>query len=367
VTAAAPPFRAEHVGSLLRPAGLKDAWTRHRAGALDAPGYEAALGDAVARVVRRQEEAGLQPITDGELGRSSWFGFFFERMEGFRLAPSAFRFRDAEGGRYEWSTCYAAARVRRTGGITTDEYRRLRALTGRTPKVTMPSPTAFHFFRFDAPADPAAYPDVDGYWDDLVAVYRAELADLAVAGARYVQLDEVPLAMLCDPSIRDQVRAAGGDPEGLVRAYIAVLRRVLADRPAGMVLGLHLCRGNFRSRWMAAGGYDPVAGPLFNEVPVDAYFLEYDSPRAGDFSPLGLMPADRRVVLGLVSTKTPALESAGDLRRRIEEASRLVPLERLALSPQCGFASVAGGNALGEADQWAKLGLVVEVAGDVWR
>jgi 5-methyltetrahydropteroyltriglutamate--homocysteine methyltransferase len=366
MSTAPPPFRAEHIGSLLRPPELKAAWSRHRDGALDAAGYEAALGEAIARAVKQQEDVGLQPITDGEFGRSSWFGFFFERMEGFRLEPSAFTFRDREGATYEWVTCFAAGRMRRPGGITTAEYQRLRALTGRAAKVTMPSPTAFHFFRFQAPADPAAYPDPDTYWDDLVAVYRAELADLAALGARYVQLDEVPLAMLCDPSIREQVKAAGGDPVRLVSLYIAALRRVLADRPDGMTVGLHLCRGNFRSRWMAAGGYEPVAEPLFNQAPVDAYFLEYDSPRAGDFSPLRLVPADKHVVLGLVSTKTARLEGADMLRRRIDQASRHVPLERLALSPQCGFASVAGGNALGEPEQWAKLRLVVDVARSVW-
>jgi 5-methyltetrahydropteroyltriglutamate--homocysteine methyltransferase len=367
MTEPVPPFRAEHVGSLLRPAALKQAFSRHRDGALDAAGYERALTDAVRHAVALQEEAGLQAITDGEFGRSSWFGFFFERMDGFRLEPSAFSFRDEQGGTYDWSTCMACARMHRHGGITTGEYQRLRALTRRTPKVTMPSPSAFHFFRFHAPADPAVYPEIERYWDDLVAVYRAEIADLGRLGCRYVQLDEVPLAMLCDPTIRDQVRSMGADPDALLGTYVSVLQRVLADRPAGMTLGMHLCRGNFRSRWMAAGGYEPVAERLFNEVPVDVFFLEYDSPRAGDFSPLRLVPRSKHVVLGLVSSKTAALEAEDSLRRRIDEASRFVPLERLALSPQCGFASVAAGNALTEADEIAKLRLVVQVAGKVWR
>ncbi len=361
------PFRAEHVGSLLRPAELKSAFSRHRDGGLDAAGFESALAQAIARAVDQQEEVGLQSITDGELGRSSWFGFFFERMEGFRLEPSAFRFHDESGHTYEWSTCFASGRMRRRpGGITGAEYRRLRALTRRTPKMTMPSPSAFHFFRFNEPADPAAYPDVERYWDDLVTVYRVEIAELAALGCRYVQLDEVPLAMLCDPSIRDQVKEMGTDPEALVSRYVDVLRRVLANRPPGVTVGLHLCRGNFRSRWMAAGGYEPVAERLFNDVPVDAFFLEYDSPRAGDFSPLRLVPAGKRIVLGLVSTKAPALEPREELRRRIDEASRLVPLEQLSLSPQCGFASVAGGNTLSEEEQLAKLRLVVDVAREVW-
>ena len=361
-----PPFRAEHVGSLLRPADLKRAFQQFRDGALSAADYEAALLDAIRGAVRTQEDAGLQSITDGEFGRNSWFGFFFERMDGFRLEPAAFRFRDEKGGSYEWPTCCACARMRRRGPIAIDEFKRLAALTRRTAKMTLPAPSALHFFRFHAAADPAVYPDENGYWDDLVAVYRAEIAALAEAGCRYLQLDEVPLAMLCDPLIREQVKGLGGDPAALVAKYVEVLQRILAGRPAGMTVGLHLCRGNFRSRWMASGGYEPVAERLLNDMPVDAFFLEYDSERAGDFSPLRWLPADKHVVLGLVSTKSPALEPADGLRRRIDEAARHVPMERLALSPQCGFASVAGGNLLTEEEQAAKLRLVVEVARAAW-
>jgi 5-methyltetrahydropteroyltriglutamate--homocysteine methyltransferase len=362
-----PPFRAEHIGSLLRPDALKAAFKRHREGGLDATGYGAVLAASIRHAVRQQEEVGLSSVTDGEFGRSSWFGFFFERMHGFRLEPSAFRFRDESGETYEWMTCYASGRMARRGGVTTAEYQRLRALTRRVPKMTMPSPSAFHFFRFHAPADAGVYPSMDAYWDDLVGVYRSEIADLAALGCTYVQLDEVPLAMLCDPAIREQVRRAGADPEALAGTYVEALGRILAGRPPGLTVGLHLCRGNFRSRWMAAGGYEPVAERLFHGVPVDAFFLEYDSSRAGDFAPLRLVPAGRRVVLGLVSTKTAALEPPDTLRRRIGQASRHIPLEQLALSPQCGFASVAGGNLLTEADQLAKLRLVVEVAETVWR
>ena len=361
-----PPFRAETIGSLLRPASLKNSFQQHREGRIDAAAYEVALTDAIRGAVRTQEDAGLRAITDGEFGRSSWFGFFFERTGGFRLEPSAFQFRDADGGRYEWPTCYACERIQRRSAIAVHEHRRLAGLTRRTPKMTLPTPSAFHFFRFQAPADPAVYPDEDVYWNDLVDVYRAEIAALGEAGCRYLQLDEVPLAMLCDPSIRQQVKDLGGDPESLVAKYVGVLQRVLADRPNGMTLGLHLCRGNFRSRWMASGGYEPVAEQLFNEVPVDAFFLEYDSERAGDFSPLRHVPARKSVVLGLVSTKRAELESPDGLRKRIDEAARHVPMERLALSPQCGFASVAGGNLLTEEEQAAKLRLVVEIAGKVW-
>jgi len=365
--ASAPPFRAETIGSLLRPAALKASFQQYREGRIPAAGYEAVLTEAIRSAVLTQENAGLQSITDGEFGRSSWFGFFFERTGGFRLEPSAFEFRDAEGGRYEWPTCYACERIQRREPIAVHEHRRLAALTRRTPKMTLPAPSAFHFFRFHAPADRSIYPDEDLYWNDLVDVYRAEIAALAQAGCRYLQLDEVPLAMLCDQSIREQVKALGVDPESLVARYVSILQCVLADRPSGMTLGLHLCRGNFRSRWMASGGYEPVAERLFNEVPVDAFFLEYDSERAGDFSPLRHVPANKHVVLGLVSTKRAELESPGGLRRRIDEAARYIPLDRLALSPQCGFASVAGGNTVSESEQAAKLRLVVDVAAAVWR
>ncbi|HEX9647502.1 MAG TPA: 5-methyltetrahydropteroyltriglutamate--homocysteine S-methyltransferase, partial [Alphaproteobacteria bacterium] len=271
-----------------------------------------------------------------------------------------------EGGRFEWQTCRAEAPIRRLRGIATEEYAFVRGHTRRVPKVTMPTPSAFHFFRLGDCADAAAYPDLDHFWDDLVAVYRAELAALGDAGCGYVQLDEVPLAMLCDAGVREQVRAQGADPDRLVETYVGMIARVLAGRPPGMRVALHLCRGNFRGRWMAEGGYEPVAEALFNRVDVDAFLLEFDTPRAGGFAPLRLLPAGKRAVLGLVSTKTPRLEATDALRRRIDQAARLVPLDRLGLSPQCGFASVAGGNPLDEAAQRAKLARVVEVAQAVW-
>jgi 5-methyltetrahydropteroyltriglutamate--homocysteine methyltransferase len=365
--AVGPPFRAEHIGSLLRPPRLKRAFRALSGGEITNEAFAGELEEAIRAAVRLQEDVGLQAVTDGEFARSSWFGFFFEGMSGFRLEPSAFRFKDEQGSTYDWPTCYACAPMHRASSITGDEYRRLARLTRRTPKLTMPAPSAFHFFRFHAPADPSIYPDPARYWDDLVAVYRAEIAELGALGCRYLQLDEVPLAMLCDPGIRAQVSDAGSDPNDLARRYVGALQRILSDVPAGMTVGIHLCRGNFRSRWMAAGGYEPVAELLFNEVPADVFLLEYDTPRAGDFAPLRLVPAGKSVVLGLVSSKTAALEDADTLRRRLEEAGRYLPLERLALSPQCGFASVAGGNVLTEADEIAKLRLVVDVAARVWN
>jgi 5-methyltetrahydropteroyltriglutamate--homocysteine methyltransferase len=361
-----PPFRAEHVGSMLRPRALKDAGQALRAGRIDRAAFDQVLATEVKRAIETQEAAGLQSITDGELGRSSWFGFFFEALDGFRLDTASFQFKDAAGGRFEWPTCVACGRIHRKGGITTSEFARIRANTTRTPKVTMPTPSAFHFFRFDHPADRDAYPDIATYWDDLVGVYRAELAELDRMGCTYVQFDEVPLAMLCDVDVRAQVKAKGQDPEALVDLYIDVMRRVLEGRSDRMTVGMHLCRGNFRGRWMASGGYEPVAEKLFNRMPVDAFFLEYDSARAGDFRPLRFLPTDKIAVLGLVSSKDPQLEPIDTLRRRLDEAAAIAPLERLALSPQCGFASVAGGNLLGEDEEKAKLARVVETAAKVW-
>jgi 5-methyltetrahydropteroyltriglutamate--homocysteine methyltransferase len=361
-----PPFRAETIGSLLRPRTVKEA---HRAFAeqrLPREDYEAAIEAEVARVIARQEALGFRGVSDGELTRSSWFGFFFEAMDGFRLEPSHFRFRDAEGGAFEWPTCVAEKPISRRAAITLPEFRRVARLARALPKASMPSPSAFHFFRLAGAVDPAAYPEMSRFFDDLVAVYRAELHDLAAAGCRYVQLDEVPLAMLCDPLVQEQALAQGAAPEALLDTYVGLLQRILAGRPAGLTVGLHLCRGNFRGRWMAAGGYEPIAAKLFNEIPVDAFFLEYDSSRAGDFAPLRHVPASRSVVLGLVSTKTAALEPIDELRRRLDEAARHVPHERLGLSPQCGFASVAGGNLLSEEEQWAKLARVAETARQVW-
>ena len=362
-----PPFRAEVVGSLLRPRALKDAGRAAQNGRMTQPQYEAVLEAEIARAIARQEELGLPVVTDGEFARSSWFGFFFEGLDGFRLAPSHFKFKDADGHTFEWPTCVAEKRLRRRAPITLAEYQRAsRHARSAMVKATMPAPSAFHFFRLAKAVDAAAYPDVQAYFDDLVAIYRAELAELAQGGCRYVQLDEVPIAMLCDPDVGRQAAAEGGEPTKLLDTYIALIERILADRPADMTAAMHLCRGNFRSRWMAAGGYEPVAEKLFNVTPVDAFLLEYDSERAGDFRPLRFLPKGKHAVLGLVSSKTPELEDQAALLRRIEEAARFAPLDQLALSTQCGFASVAGGNALSEDEQWAKLELVVATAARVW-
>jgi len=314
-----------------------------------------------------QEEVGLRVITDGEFSRSSWFGFFFERLEGFRLAESKFAFRDTEGGQYKWNTCFAAGHMRRPGAIAGDDFDRVRSHTRETPKTCLPSPAALHFFRGDACRDPAVYPDMDLWWEDLIGIYRDEITDLAGRGCRYLQFDEVPLALMCDPDIRARLRRSGTDPDALRDRYIDVTNRVLAAAPPSMRLAVHLCRGNFRSRWMGEGGYEPVAEALFERLRVHHFFLEFDTERAGDFAPLRFVPADKNVVLGLISTKAAALEPRDALAQRIDAATAFVSLDRLALSPQCGFASVAGGNTIDEAAQRAKLRLVVETANTVWR
>jgi 5-methyltetrahydropteroyltriglutamate--homocysteine methyltransferase len=360
------PHRAEHVGSLLRPRELKDAFRAHSEGKLDDRRFREIQDRAIRAAVALQEEAGLGSITDGEFLRIAWSTGFVWALDGLEPRDSLFEFRDESGDVIRWQTCYAVRPIRRTRGITLDEFEFVRRLTARDVKVTMPAPSFLHFFRGRDCADPAVYPDLGVFWQDVVTVYRAEIADLSRLGATYVQIDEVPLAMLCDDEVRERVRARGEDPDDLVGAYVDAVNRAIGERPASMTVGMHLCRGNLRGHWMASGGYEAIAERLFHEVRVDAFFLEYDTARAGDFSPLRFVPKDKRVILGLVSTKTPVLEPSEALLRRLDEAGRFVPLERLGISPQCGFASTIGGNPLTEQDERAKLRRVVEVAERVW-
>jgi len=363
--ASVPPLRAEVIGSLLRPRSLKDA-ARAVAGDNAAIQYQRLLDREIARVIARQEAIGLKVVSDGEFARSSWFGFFFERLEGFRLARALFTFKDAGGRDFEWSTCLAEKPIRRAGPILLDDYLRASGMARKAiVKATLPAPSAFHFFRLAGSVERAAYPEMSAYFDDLVDIYRAELADLAGAGCRYVQFDEVPAAMLCDEGVCRAVRGQGSEPDDLLDQYILLIERILSERPP-MTIGMHLCRGNFRGRWMAAGGYEPVAEKLFNRLSADVFLLEYDSERAGGFEPLRFLPPKKRAVLGLVSSKTAKLEDRSALLRRIDEAAKFVAPERLALSTQCGFASVAGGNVLSEDEQWAKLELVVATAISAW-
>ena len=362
-----PPFRADHVGSLLRPAELKRAFRDHRDGRLADEPFRRVQDEAIRRVVRLQEDAGLRSITDGEFRRASYWAHFVAAVDGLEVREALFEFHDESGERMAFTAPYVRAPIARKRSISADEFRFLRSVTKQTPKITMPSPSTMHFWRGPAAIEPGAYGSRDAFFADLARVYREEIAELAALGATYLQMDEVALAMLCDPGVRAAVRARGEDADALVDRYVAAINAALEGRPAGVTVAMHVCRGNYKGKWMAAGGYESVAERVFSGVRVDALFLEFDSPRAGDFAPLRHVSKDKRVVLGLVSSKTPALEDQDDLRRRIDAAARYVPIERLGLSPQCGFASTAAGNPVTEDDEKRKLALVVEVARAVWQ
>ncbi len=310
---------------------------------------------------------GLAVVTDGEFRRGSYWGRFVERTEGLEVRPALLRFRDDDGREVDFTAPYATAVLRRTRPLALDEFVFLRDATSVTPKITLPAPSTMHFLRFADFARPSAYSDVDRYFADLVAVFAQEIADLTDAGCRYLQLDEIAVALLCDPSIRERVAGAGGDPDVLIDRYVDAINGAVAACPADVVVGVHMCRGNLRGNYLADGGYKSVAERFFAGIRANHFLLEYDTSRAGDFAPLRFVPEGKGVVLGLVSSKTPVLESLGVLRRRVDEAARYMALDRLAISPQCGFASTAAGNPLSEADERAKLRLVVDAARAIWE
>ena len=357
-----PPFRADHVGSLLRPKGLRDAFRRHAQGELDDAAFAEVRDNAIRDVVRLQEEAGLKVVTDGEFRRSSYWGRFVERCNGFEIRPAVLKFRDDDGHEVDFTATYASARLSRTQPLATDEFAFLSKVTKVTPKITMPAPSTMHFYRCTDFADPKVYSDAETFFADLAAIYRREIADLAAVGCRYIQLDEVAIAVLCDPAIRRKVAGMGQDPDSLVDLYVKAINDCIAGAPSDMLVGIHVCRGNFRGHYLSEGGYESVAERFFTGVDATHFLLEYDTARAGDFRPLRFVPKDKGVVLGLVSTKTPALESLDDLERRVSEATGFIDLDRIGIGPQCGFASTAGGNPLTEDDERAKLSLLVEAA-----
>ncbi len=330
--------------------------------------FRAVQDECVREVVRLQEALGLPSVTDGEFRRRGWSAGLIDAVEGFGLREGSLGFRDEQGERGAPPSPYARARLRRARGIATDELRFLKhTVTTGVPKVTLPAPDVMHFFLGPRSVDPGVYPDIEEYFADLVAIYRAEIADLVALGCTYLQLDDTALPCNCDDRVRAEVRARGEDPDALTARYVALVNDVLAACPPGVARAIHMCRGNLKGAWMAEGGYEPIAEQVFGGLAVDAFLLELDTARAGDVAPLRFVPAPTRVVLGLVSTKTPALESADTLKRRIEEATRYVPLERLGLSPQCGFSSVPGsGQPLTPDDQRRKLARVLEVATEVW-
>ena len=358
-----PPFRADHVGSLLRPAELREARAKAKVGALSATGLKEVEDRCIRAAVSKQESLGLRLVTDGEYRRDFWHLDFLQRLEGVGVTAAAgmtFKAEDVP------PMATITGRVRCAGPIMVDHFAYLKSVAKATPKLTIPSPAMLHMRGGRNAVSREAYPDLAAFWADAAAAYRAAIGHIAAAGCTYLQLDDVSWAYLCDPKVRENFRANGDDPATLPRAYAAAINGALANRPAGMTVTMHTCRGNFRSTWFAAGGYaDEVVEAMFS-TNVDAYFMEWDTERAGGFEPLRLLPPDRKVVLGLVTTKSGALESKDALRRRIDEAAKRVPLERLCLSPQCGFASTHHGNALTEEEQWKKLERVVEVARDVW-
>lgn len=365
-----PPFRADHVGSLLRPPGLIEARERHAMGDITAEELRAVEDEAIREVVALQEEIGLQGITDGEFRRTSWSSDFLSRIEGVTVTEGRFvsSFQRADGVdlNHRPPTMQVTGKLRNPGGIQVADFAFLRSVVRETPKVSIPSPSMLHFRGGRDAVDRTAYPEMEDFFADLAAVYREELRLLGEAGARYVQLDDTNFAYLCDPKIREATRARGEDLDALPRTYCRLLNDAIRDRPAGMAVCVHMCRGNFRSAWVAEGGYEPVAEVLFNELAVDGIFMEYDDERSGDFAPLRFVPKGRVIVLGLLTSKRPDLEPADEIRRRIDEAALYIDLDQLALSPQCGFSSTAHGNELGISDQLAKLGRIVELAEEIW-
>jgi 5-methyltetrahydropteroyltriglutamate--homocysteine methyltransferase len=377
-----PPFRAEHVGSLLRPAHLLQARAaaegdqyRQVSGPLDFSQLKDLEDAAITDAVRLQESIGLQVVTDGEMRRRSWFQDFLLAISGTGITwvdssqtvSAALPFQnDTTVEKLPGHIVRVEDKLKRVAGIFTDHFAFLKKTTTRTPKISIPSPSMLHFWGGRAAINEAVYPDLDAFWDDAVAVWSAEIAALYEQGCRYLQIDDVTFPLICDPHGQDALKARGDDPHEILETYASVLNRITAAAPKDMTLGMHMCRGNNRGKWMGSGGYEYVSEVVFRNIDIPNYFMEYDSDRAGDFTPLRHVPKGKHVILGLVSTKTPKLEPKDDLKRRIDEASKFLPLDQLCLSPQCGFASNFMGNPVTLDDEKRKLSLVVETARAVW-
>jgi 5-methyltetrahydropteroyltriglutamate--homocysteine methyltransferase len=361
------PLRAEHVGSLLRPDSLRRAHREHASGLINADALREVTDRAIVDTVRMQEEVELRVVTDGEFRRASWFVDFVEKVRGFALEKvTAFPFRREGSETASWRGPVVRGKVGRSGSIVVDDFVFLDATTDAVAKVTLPTPSAMHFFGGPKGVDRNIYPALEDFFADLAEIYRQELVALREAGCRYVQLDEVPLALLCDPAIRDILTARGDDPDHLTGLYIGAVNSVLRDRSADMFIAMHVCRGNYKGRWMGAGGYGPIAERLFNETAVDAFLLEFDTERAGTFEPLRYLPATKQAFLGLISTKTNTVETVDALRSRLDDAFRYADPSQLGICPQCGFASSVGGNPITPEAQRMKLRLAVEVARQTW-
>jgi len=363
-----PPFRADHVGSLLRPPELLKARSRHATGEISDETLRAVENESIRGAVKLQEELGFQSVTDGEFRRTMFHTDFLKRFDGVAVRgglPLKFRSK-SRVLEFTPPRLEVVGKLARPKGVVTDDFRFLVSVTRKTAKLCIPSPTMLHFRGGRQGVDEAAYPDMEVFFADLARIYREEIAELGAVGCRYLQLDDTNLAYLCDPAIRANARERGEDPDELPRRYARLINDTISSRSPGMRICVHLCRGNFQSAWVAAGGYEPVAETLFTELGVDGFFLEYDDERSGDFAPLRFVPPKKTVVLGLVSSKWSGLEDKDELKRRIDEAAQYVPLEQLALSPQCGFSSTVEGNAITVEDEIAKLRLVQEVANEVW-
>ena len=364
----AAPFRADQVGSLLRPSELKKARQDFKNGKITAQNLKAVEDREIRRAVAMQEAAGLQGITDGEFRRAFWHVDFLTGFEGIAATQGQYALKFHGEGGVESETrsmMVVTGKVKRTKPVMVDHFKFLASQTKKTAKLCIPAPTYLHMRGGRKVVDAAAYPDIEEFWADITRAYQEEIADLAAAGCTYLQIDDVSFATLCDEGIRAQVRRDGEDPDQLPALYASVISHLLKNKPETMTVTMHTCRGNHASMWMAEGGYDQVAEGIF-QTAVDGFFLEYDTSRAGGFEPLRFCPKGKKVVLGLISTKTPGLEKKDMLKKRIEEATKFVPLEDLCLSPQCGFASSETGNRVSEDDQRRKLELVVQVASEVW-
>ena len=360
-----PPFRADHVGSLLRPAALKDARAKHAKGEIDAAALKAVEDSAIKDVVKKQEDVGLQLATDGEFRRSWWHFDFFKGLQGVDLIDAPpIKFHGVD-------TKSEAIKINRkvdfAGHPHLEHFKFLKANCKVTPKMCIPAPSTFHFRQGRQMVSKEAYPDLDVFFADVAAAWKKAIKAFYDAGCRYLQLDDTAWAMICDPKEREQSKARGDDPDKLPAIYAQMTNAALADKPADMAITMHSCRGNFRSTFIASGGYEFVAEHLLGNTNLDGYFLEYDTERAGGFEPLRFFPkGEKQLVLGLVTSKSGRLEPRDEIKKRIEEATKYVALEQLCLSPQCGFSSTEEGNVLAEDEQWAKLRMIVEIAEEIW-
>jgi len=360
-----PPYRADHVGSLLRPAALKEARAKRERNEISADALRAVEDREIEKVVKKQEEVGLQLATDGEFRRSWWHFDFFRGLKGVSFYEmDAIQFH---GVQTKAEGIKITSKLGFSGHPMLEHFKFLKSHTRVTPKMTIPAPSTLHFRQGRALISKEVYPTLDPFFDDLAAAYRGAIRAFYDAGCRYLQLDDTAWSMICDPSEREKSKGRGDDPDALPRRYARLTNAALQDKPADMAITMHSCRGNFRSTFIASGGYEFVAEQLLAHTGLDGYFLEYDTDRAGGFEPLRFFPkGNKQLVLGLITSKSGALEKKDDIKRRIDEASKYVPLDQLCLSPQCGFASTEEGNVLSEDEQWAKLRMIVEIANEVW-